>query len=60
MKVSEIAFSGYPVTDMPRAREFYEGLLGLKVTMDHEMEGGHWVEFDIGSGALAVSSPLFR
>ncbi|MDQ8190898.1 VOC family protein [Roseibacillus persicicus] len=54
MKVNEIAFSCYPVTDMARAREFYEGVLGLKVTMDHEMEGGHWVEFDIGEGTLAI------
>lgn len=54
MKVTEIAFSCYPVTDMPRARAFYEGLLGLTVTMDHEMEEGHWVEYDIGEGTLAI------
>ncbi len=54
MKISEIAFSCYPVTDMPRARSFYEGILGLTVTMDHEMEGAHWVEYDIGSGTLAI------
>lgn len=54
MKVQEIAFSCYPVTDMERARSFYEGLLGLKVTMDHKMEEGHWVEFDIGTGTLAL------
>lgn len=39
---------------MPRARSFYEGILGLKVTMDHEMDGAHWVEYDIGSGTLAI------
>ena len=54
MNVSEMAFSCYPVTDMPRALSFYEGLLGLKVTMNHKMEGAHWVEFDIGSGTLAI------
>ena len=54
MKVEEIAFSCYPVTDMSRAREFYEGVLGLKATMDHEMEEGHWVEYDIGPGTLAI------
>ncbi|MDF1740349.1 MAG: VOC family protein [Verrucomicrobiales bacterium] len=54
MKVNEIAFSCYPVTDMARSKAFYEGVLGLKVTMDHEMEGGHWVEFDIGAGTLAI------
>lgn len=54
MKIQDIAFSVYPVTDMPRAREFYEGVLGLTATMDHEMEGGHWVEYDIGAGTLAI------
>ena len=57
MKIQEIAFSCYPVTDMDRARTFYEGILGLTVTMDHKLEGGaHWVEYDIGSGTLAIGS----
>lgn len=56
MNVQEIAFSWYPVTDMQRARTFYEGILGLSATMDHEMEGGgHWVEYDIGNGTLAIA-----
>lgn len=54
MRVNEIAFSVYPVTDMARARAFYEGLLGLAVTMDHESEELHWVEYDIGPGTLAI------
>ena len=54
MKILEIAFSCYPVTDMARARSFYEGLLGLHATMDHQMDGGHWVEYDIGAGTLAI------
>jgi catechol 2,3-dioxygenase-like lactoylglutathione lyase family enzyme len=54
MKIQEIAFSCYPVTNMDRARAFYEGILGLKATMDHKMEGAHWVEYDIGSGTLAI------
>ena len=54
MKVTEIAFTCYPVTDMERARKFYEGLLGLVATMDHKMEGAHWVEYDIGAGTLAI------
>ncbi len=54
MTIKEIAFSCYPVTDMERARAFYEKILGLKATMDHKMEGGHWVEYDIGSGTLAI------
>ena len=54
MNISEIAFSCYPVTDMSRAREFYEGILGLTPTMDHESEELHWVEYDIGEGTLAI------
>jgi len=55
MKVIEIAFSCYPVTDMAKSRKFYEGLLGLKATMDAQFEGGHWVEYDIGAGTLALA-----
>ena len=55
MKVTEIAFSSYPVTDITRARAFYEGVLGLKVTMESDMgNGGHWIEYDIGSGTLGI------
>jgi predicted enzyme related to lactoylglutathione lyase len=55
LKVSEIAFSTYPVTDMARAKAFYEGVLGLVPTMDHDMgDAGHWVEYDIASGTLGL------
>ncbi len=54
MRIHEIAFSCYPVTDVARARAFYEGLLGLKATQDHQTGNGHWVEYDIGSGTLAI------
>ncbi len=55
MKVTEIAFSCYPVTDMARAREFYESVLGLKPTMAHGEAGGmQWTEYEIGPGALAL------
>lgn len=55
MKIIEIAFSSYAVTDMSRARAFYEGVLGLKVTMETNMGGqGHWIEYDIGSGTLGI------
>jgi len=50
--ITEIAFSGSPVTDMKRAREFYEGALGLKCSM--ESAGGMWVEYDIGATTFAI------
>jgi len=56
MEVTEIAFSCYPVTDIARARTLYEGLLGLTPAMDHQTGNGHWVEYEIGSGTLAIGS----
>ena len=57
MRVTEIAFSCYPVTDMARARAFYEGVLGLKSTYDVGEPGGmQWVEYDIGAGTLSIGS----
>jgi predicted enzyme related to lactoylglutathione lyase len=57
LKVTEIAFSCYPVTDMARARKFYEGVLGLKPTMVVGEAGGmQWTEYDIGPGTLAIGA----
>jgi catechol 2,3-dioxygenase-like lactoylglutathione lyase family enzyme len=56
MKVIELAFSCYPVTDVARSRAFYEGLLGLKPTMDHATDSAHWIEYDISGGTLAIGS----
>ena len=42
MKVAEIAFTSYPETDLRRARQFYEGLLGLKQAPFFG-EGEQWV-----------------
>jgi predicted enzyme related to lactoylglutathione lyase len=61
LKITEIAFSCYAVTDMPRARKFYEGVLGLKPTTVHDSEHGKWVEYEFGPHALAIgSSPMFK
>jgi predicted enzyme related to lactoylglutathione lyase len=54
MKFTEIAFVAYPVTDMARARKFYEGILGLKPTMVMDDDKFKWVEYDIGSGTLGL------
>lgn len=52
MKITELAYTGTPVTDMARARAFYEGVLGLKPTM--ESDGGLWIEYDIGQGTFGI------
>ena len=50
--ITEIAFTGTPVTDIKLAREFYEGVLGLKPEM--ESAGGMWVEYEIGNGTFGI------
>jgi predicted enzyme related to lactoylglutathione lyase len=54
MKINAIGFVGIPVTDLKRAREFYENVLGLKAS--EEMMGGQWVEYAIGDDTLAIAN----
>src|SRR5687767_1271537 len=54
IKVQSLAFVGIPVTDLQRARGFYEGVLGLSVA--EEMMGGKWIEYDLGNNTLAIAS----
>jgi len=54
MKINNIAFVGIPVTDIKRAREFYEGVLGLKPSV--EFAEGVWIEYGVGDGTLAIGS----
>lgn len=56
MKVREIAFVAYPVTDIKRARQFYEQVLGLTASTVFGGEHRSWVEYDIGPGTLAISN----
>ena len=54
MKIKGIGFVGIPVTDLERAREFYEGVLGLKVS--DEMMDGKWIEYAVGDDTLAIAN----
>lgn len=56
MKVIDIAFSSYPVTDLKRARQFYEGILGLKESRFFGEETKGFVEYDIGPSTLAIGN----
>ncbi len=57
MKITEIAFSCYPVTDMAGARKFYEEVLGLKPTYTVGEPGEmQWTEYDVGSGTLSIGA----
>ncbi len=52
--IQNIAFVFYPVSDIAAARAFYEGRLGLKVTMNHQ---DFWIEYDLGDTTFAISKP---
>jgi predicted enzyme related to lactoylglutathione lyase len=56
MKILELAFTGYPVTDMERARKFYEGILKLEPTRTFGNLEAQWVEYDLGPSTFAVSN----
>jgi len=56
MKIQEVAFFCYPVTDMTRSRKFYEDILGLKPSMVMEKEGMAWTEYEIGSATLSIGN----
>lgn len=56
LTIKEIAFTGYPVTDVARARRFYEETLGLKLSVNFEHEGRHWIEYDLAGGTLAINN----
>src|SRR5215468_9838705 len=61
MKVVELAFCCYPVTDMDRARGFYEGVLNLTPPTVQTTEHGQWTEYEFGPYALAIgSAPAFK
>lgn len=51
--ITSIAFTVYPVSDMARARKFYEHALGLKLTHNFQDE---WIEYDLGDTTFAIST----
>ncbi len=59
IQVKEIAFVFHPVSDIARARGFYEKLLGLSIGLQMEFApGSWWIEYDVAGVALAISNTL--
>ena len=56
INATAIAFTGYPVTDMERARGFYEGILGLKQARKWEHNDRAWIEYELDGAALAITN----
>jgi predicted enzyme related to lactoylglutathione lyase len=53
MPVVGIAFTMYPVTDLPRAVAFYRDVLGLPQL---GLESPAWVEFEVGGATFGVGT----
>ncbi len=51
--IKEFAFVGVPVTDLPRARKFYEEVLGLELEGEASEKN---VEYKVGSGTLMIAN----
>jgi predicted enzyme related to lactoylglutathione lyase len=46
----KVAFTMYPITDVPRARKFYEETLGLKRGSMGNQGEHYWIEYDLPEG----------
>jgi predicted enzyme related to lactoylglutathione lyase len=53
MKIQSVAFFCYPVSDIVRARAFYEGFLGLVVTKKF---GDQFIEYDLGDTTFSIGT----
>jgi predicted enzyme related to lactoylglutathione lyase len=49
--IKSIAFTAYMVSDMARARAFYEDVLGLR---PGKATGEHWQEYDLGEHTFGI------
>jgi predicted enzyme related to lactoylglutathione lyase len=51
--ITSMAFTVYPVSDMARARAFYEHVLGLHVSDNYR---DVWVEYDVAGSIFAITT----
>lgn len=55
--IKKVAFTMLPVTDVPRARKFYEETLDLTVGLHGGKGDNWWIEYDLPQGGcIALSS----
>jgi catechol 2,3-dioxygenase-like lactoylglutathione lyase family enzyme len=55
ISVERVDYIRVPVTDIERARAFYEGVLGLEKNPNSPSED--WIEYEAGNVTLAVMTP---
>ena len=56
MKITEFAYIAYPVTDIARARAFYEGVLSLTRTPQSNDAQSPWFEYEVGPHTLGLGN----
>lgn len=56
--IKNIAFVGYPVKNIKKSREFYEGILGLIPSDEFGVvtDESVFIEYNIGQGTLAIGN----
>jgi len=59
VQIAEIAFIGYPVTDVERARGFYEGILGLSPSRTFGGDDRLWIEYDLGPTTAKIDKRTY-
>lgn len=53
----KVAFTMYPIRDVPRARKFYEETFGLKPGSSGNQGDSWWIEYDLlDGGCLALTN----
>ena len=55
-RVTEIAFTGYPVSSIAGSRAFYEGILQLKPSQVFDHGEKAWIEYEIAGSTFAISN----
>ena len=57
LRITRIAFLYHNVSDISRARNFYEGVLGMKVGSEYEgAPGKWWIEYDVDGVTFAITN----
>jgi predicted enzyme related to lactoylglutathione lyase len=57
VEITQIAFVYHCVTDIVRARDFYERVLGMRVALEYEgAPGKWWIEYDVAGVAFAITN----
>jgi catechol 2,3-dioxygenase-like lactoylglutathione lyase family enzyme len=59
--ITKLMMFGIAVDDMPKAKEFYAGKLGLAITSDYRQDDAHWwVSLSLPEGGVTITLTTFH